>query len=63
MMTMMTIMTTEEVNVDKDATEVDVAMGNAAMVNAVMVNAVMDSAVEVDAEDLAHARTTQLASS
>lgn len=58
MMTMMTIMTTEEVNVDKDATEVDVAM-----VNAAMVNAVMESAVEVDAEDLAHARTTQLASS
>lgn len=55
---MMTIMTTEEVNVDKDATEVDVAM-----VNAAMVNAVMESAVEVDAEDLAHARTTQLASS
>lgn len=58
MMTMMTIMTTEEVNVDKDATEVDVAM-----VNAAMVNAVIESAVEVDAEDLAHARTTQLASS
>lgn len=58
MMKMMTIMTTEEVNVDKDATEVDVAM-----VNAAMVNAVMESAVEVDAEDLAHARTTQLASS
>jgi len=57
-MKMMTIMTTEEVNVDKDATEVDVAM-----VNAAMVNAVMESAVEVDAEDLAHARTTQLASS
>lgn len=58
MMTMMTIMTTEEVNVDKDATEVDVAM-----VNAAMVNAVMEGAVEMDAKDLANARATQLASS
>jgi len=54
-MTMMTMMTTEEVIVDKDATEVkeDVAM----------VDAVMEGAVKVDAEDLANARASQIASS